>query len=490
MNRVGLTTIRLALPAVVLAALLAASAGQTVALDLDPFEYYEFDYDIAFSDDTVEPEQPFTVTLSIDIRCINDMPIGAKQAAVEVDITAHPFGPGDEIALLDGFGIQVDDVPDWAGDTLSVSESAEMSFPAGAVQGQYEIAAEVRHVSIDGWNVTPLIPRDYKTIPFGSIACEHYEPAPPQPLPKVEPGTLGIYILGHDFSLAVDEDGILSEPLSAELVEDQVALSMDEGTRCFDSSLEPLEHISVVRDTSPEPFRDGLVLSAYSLQPDGARFSPTITMQVAYPDVLPGDVAPGELLLAVYDDAGESWKPLDTVLDTTRCTVSTQVPHFSTYALLAPTSESLPAMLSEKELSLHPEEVLPYSPVEVSLVVENSGGNAGTYHFQVAIDGRPEHTEDFVVEQGESQTVRTTIARALPGDYEVTVGSLEGTFTVAPQTDSASEQNEVTAPAMPPNPDKEVSSEDSGARVTRIVLLALATLALLTVVVLVLLGVL
>jgi len=487
---VGPVTTRVALAAVVLAALLGASAGQTVALDLDPFEHYEFDYSITFSDEAVEPEQPFTITLSIDIRCIKDMPIGANEAVVVMDVTARPLGPGNEIALMDGFELRLDDVPDWQGESLSVEESAEMSFPSDTAFGQYEMAAAVSRVVIDGWNVTGLIPREYKTIPIGSISCEIDEPVPPEP--QIEPGRFGVYILGHDFSVPVDEDGFLLEPLSTELIEGQVALSLEEGTRCMDGTLEPVGHASVVRNTSPEPFEGGLVLAAYSLQPTGARFSPAITLEMAYPEALPDEVSPGTLLLAEYNQVDEEWRPVDSVPDTTRGTLSTRAPRLGTYAIVAPTSETLPAILTERELLIDPAQTHPYGPVEVSAVVENSGGVPGMYHLAVTVDGRLEHSEDVEVEPGESRIVRAVVTRTLPGEYEVTVGSLTGSLVVVSASETDSGQNKVDAPgaATPAVTQSEPSPANSEANPAHVALLVLAVLAFLTLVVLVLVGVL
>ena len=106
--------------------------------------------------------------------------------------------------------------------------------------------AELTDVSIDGWNITGLIPGSSRSVGAGAIACVDPDVAPPSP--ALLQGTLTISILGHDIEPDIDADGILPEDVDAELIEGQVSLYIDAGTRCLDDSGSPLTYISIVKD--------------------------------------------------------------------------------------------------------------------------------------------------------------------------------------------------------------------------------------------------
>jgi hypothetical protein len=136
--------------------------------------------------------------------------------------------------------------------------------------------------------------------------------------------------------------------------------------------------------------------------------------------------------------------------------------------------------------------VPPYKPVEVSLVVENTGGSPGTYHLALTIDGRTEHAEDIEVSAGEIRTIRVVVSRTLPGTYEVTVGSLNDEFAVVSQADAATgtSQAGTSEAATSAEPVSQPSSKESGTHPAYVALLILAGVAFLTLVILVLTGVL
>jgi hypothetical protein len=402
--------------------------GQTAALSLNPHEYYEFDYHIAFSHDEVEAGEPFSITVGAEVRCIKDMPFGADEAVVIASVIARSQSSGEESTLLDSYQLIVSDVPDWQGDEYSFEESVELSFPDGTAPGAYDIVAKLTDVSIDGWSITGLIPASSRSIGAGSIACvdPDVEPPPPTPLP----GVLSISILGHDFQPDIGADGILAEDVDAELIEGQLSLHIDAGTRCLDSSGAPLTYVSVTEDPTPEPYNDGLVLSAFKLRPRGARFSPPLQLGVAYEAALLHGCDAGDLSLAFYDSDDEEWEMLSSVADAQRMIVTADVRHFSTFALLATIEDHAPASFVVSELTVSPREVQPLGRVDVSVTVNNSGGSEGTYHLVLEVNGETEHSQDVALHPGAGRTLQFMIARSQPGEYEVSVGELSSSFSV------------------------------------------------------------
>jgi len=85
--------------------------------------------------------------------------------------------------------------------------------------------------------------------------------------------------------------------------------------------------------SSPTPPADSVVIEAYAFGPDNTTFSPAITVTVKYDAAsLPSDVQEANLYIALLENS--NWTALDSTVDTQAKTVTAQVSHFSTYALL------------------------------------------------------------------------------------------------------------------------------------------------------------
>jgi hypothetical protein len=443
---------------------------QTAALSLNPYEYYQFDYHIAFSHDEVEPGEPFSISVGAEVRCIKDMPFGADEATMVASILARSQASGEEITLFDGYELTVTDMPDWQGDQYSIEEAVELSFPDGTSPGTYDIVAELTDVSIDGWNITGFIPGSSRSITAGFITCVDPDIDPPPPPPQL--GTLIISILGHEFQPDIDRDGILAEDVYAELIEGQVSLYIDAGTRCLDDSGSPLAYFSLVKDPTPEPYGEGVVLSAFKLRPGGARFSPPLQLGIAY---AAADLSDGcdadDLSVAWYDSDDEEWEKLSSVADTQRMTVTANVRHFSTFALLATIQDREPARFVVSELTVSPREVQPLGRVYVSVSVSNTGGSEGSCRLALEVNGETEHSQDLVLHPGAGRTLRFMVARSQPGEYEVSAGELSHSFSV------------LGTPATAPGTN---APSDEGLHPVYAMLLGLAAVAFLTLIVLLL----
>ncbi|MBN1856363.1 MAG: hypothetical protein JW846_05345 [Dehalococcoidia bacterium] len=454
------------------------------ALSLNPSDYYDVDFDLAFSQTVVEPGEEFSITAEATVSCIKDMPIGMDEASVIFAVTARHTASGKELTLLDRYDFTVSDVPDWAGDEYATEETVHLSLPSDAKEGPYSVAAEIEKVSLDGWNVTSMIPASYRRIQVGTISCVIPEVTPPPPTPQQ--GTLAISILGHEFRPTVDTDGFLLEGFSHSLIEDELSIYIEEGTRCRGDEGNPLAYISATRDSSPEDYEGGVVLSAFVLGPGGAEFSPALRLGIAYDSAeLPQGCGEDDLVVGYYDSSGACWQEVPSVIDTAHFEAAFETVHFSTFGLLAPTTEPIVTTHSAvTALELSPREVAPYDRVNVSVTVKNRGDGDEVYPLDVWVDGNIEHSLDVALAPGASQTLRFTVVRSQQGEYEVSAGALNRSFSVlesltqiqpVPTSTTASETN---------------GDSDDGLHPVYIVLLSLAGVAFLTVVVLVLLGVL
>jgi len=470
---------------------LALAVQPVAALSLNPLDYYSYDYYIALSATEVEPGEQFSVTAGASVRCIRDLPVGVDEAEAEFQILAQHDTSGVQVVLLDRYAVSVDDVPDWAGDEYSTSETVDLALPEDSVPGTYSIAARLEHLSLDGWNVTGMVPSSARTMNLGSVEC--YIPEdPPAPTPPVEPGQLLVSILGHEFRPAIDDDGYLLERVNASLIEGLLSIELPEGTRCLDESGMALTHVSASQNTTPRSFDGGTVLAAFSLHPSGATFAPSIRISISYEDAeLPPGCDEDDLSIGYYSADDGEWKKTSSRVDSSRNVVAADVTHFSTIGLLAPTTSPGPARFQVRSLDVSPAQVAPFGRVTITVTITNSGDTADAYPLKVDVDGMTEHTDSIDIQPRQSRTVNLTVVRSTPGTYEVTVGNLSTTFSVV--TPGATVPPEVTPPdgtADPPQDEPEApgTPDGGGMNPVYIVLLAIAGIAFITLVVLVLAG--
>ena len=73
---------------------------------------------------------------------------------------------------------------------------------------------------------------------------------------------------------------------------------------------------------------------AYEVTPEGATFAPGITLTLLYDAAkLPANTDPDSLAIIVYNTASSNWDPLKSVVNKADVSVSTDIQHFSVYAL-------------------------------------------------------------------------------------------------------------------------------------------------------------
>ncbi|MCK4579728.1 MAG: hypothetical protein KAU10_00150, partial [Dehalococcoidia bacterium] len=299
-------------------------ASPVAAIDLNPYDYFEFDYCISFSDTEVEAGEEFQLMATAQVKCIKDLPFGADVAEVIGDIIATHQETGETHTLKEAYSLTITDVPDWKGDTYELDESVSLMFPEGCEPGEYEVIGQLVQVTIDGWDVTGLVPESRKSVAAGTITCAESDGDIPDPLP----GYLVLDVLGHSYQCEILEDGSLAEPLDLRLVEGKISLRLEQGTICLDRNDNPLDYLSVTRDTSPPTCESGSVLDAYKLRPNGATFDPYLELDLKYDNEdLPEDAEEDELYIGYYDRDADSWVALESQVDSTESIVMTDVEH-------------------------------------------------------------------------------------------------------------------------------------------------------------------
>jgi len=264
--------------------------------------------------------------------------------------------------------------------------------------------------------------------------------------PGPGPGPPHYYIdtnlFGVEVSFDISDEGEILETIVATSEAGDLTIVIEEGTIALDEYGDPLDSLEVDVDPSPPDPPEGahIIGLAYDFGPDGATFDPHITMTYTLDlDDLPEGVAPEDLVIAYYDEEAGEWVELDCVVDTENNTITADVEHFTTFAIIGAVTPP-PAVFTVSSLSISPATVNIGETVTISLVVTNTGGKSGSYIVTLDINGVKEADETVTVAAGDSQEVSFSVTKEDAGIYSVAVAELTGSFTVvAPAAFSVSD---------------------------------------------------
>jgi FtsP/CotA-like multicopper oxidase with cupredoxin domain len=145
---------------------------------------------------------------------------------------------------------------------------------------------------------------------------------------------LGISGLQSNTNLILDSTGqIKNDALISSLTGD-CSFNITGGTRMLDKDNKPLTQFTAAKVDNLPPSTNMIIVVGYEFGPNGATFSPAINLTLKFdPKLLPPGVKPENLKTAMFD--GSQWVTLDSQVDLASNSVSAQVPHFSSYALVA-----------------------------------------------------------------------------------------------------------------------------------------------------------
>ena len=149
---------------------------------------------------------------------------------------------------------------------------------------------------------------------------------------------LTVDLLGEEHQFLVDSQGVLKSKVEISSADGVISLSVDESAVLLDQDGEPLRIIDVTIDPSPPIPPEGayIVGTAYDLRPQGATFTPQLWLTLSYnPEELPDGVSENDLYIAYH--SGTEWHKLPYKrVDTNIHLVTTQIYHFTVFAILAP----------------------------------------------------------------------------------------------------------------------------------------------------------
>jgi uncharacterized membrane protein len=211
----------------------------------------------------------------------------------------------------------------------------------------------------------------------------------------------------------------------------KVQLTINKGTTGKDKAGIRLTQICVLKMTDPPapPADTKIIGLVYDMSPDGATFTPPITLTFTYdPAQVPAGVDQKKLALATWDSTASKWIESDNcTVDTTARTISMPISHFTPFTIIAHTR---PAALVVSGLTISPTQVDAGKSVTISVRVANNGDLDASYKLTLNINNVAVATRDISVPGGTMQTVDFTTIQDTGGTYNVDVNGLSGTFVV------------------------------------------------------------
>ena len=144
--------------------------------------------------------------------------------------------------------------------------------------------------------------------------------------------------------LSISDQGVISQSTDLQSADGRASVSIDAGVVALDQAGAPVSSVSI--DTlgpsdMPDVPQGGAVSFAgiaYDLGPNGAQFSPAISITFAAP---PGQVGQ-DFTVRTYDHATDTWQDLPTTYDPQTGTVTAEVSLFCCFALFAKTVTTAP----------------------------------------------------------------------------------------------------------------------------------------------------
>jgi len=234
----------------------------------------------------------------------------------------------------------------------------------------------------------------------------------------------------------LDAQGRLSLDVEANSADGKVTLTLPKGTVVKNRIGGLVSSISIRpfsdAGTSPELPEFAMPVGRYYvLGPAGATFTPAITLTFEYNPAETGDES--SLVIFRWNETGQAWEPLVCRIDAGGNTISTDIDHFSIYAVMA---TNHPAAFTVSDLAISPAEVVAGKALNVSVLVTNTGDLKGDYEVTLLVDGEPAGNKLVTLTGHESQTV-TFYPSVAAGTRVIKIGDLTATLEVLPAETAA-----------------------------------------------------
>ncbi len=308
--------------------------------------------------------------------------------------------------------------------SVSVNYNVNWTSPSNWPSGSYKI--ETKLITVDDTTFTKTSASFSLTqIPGGGIGGGG-------PLPKTEP-TLLVNVMGKRLAYRIDDRGVMLEEARVTTGDGKLTIMIPTGTTAKDEKGKPLSSLEVIVEKSPaSPPRDANIIGlTYDFKPDGANFTPPITVTFGYnPADLPAGLDEEDLVIAFWDITILEWVRLgDITVDPVADSISAKVSHFTDFAIIAFVR---PATFTAQAIIISPTEANIGEPVTISVIVTNSGDLAGSHKVTFKLDNEVIAIKEITLAGQATGRVAFTTARYTAGSYAISVDGLSGKFVVKP----------------------------------------------------------
>ena len=180
-----------------------------------------------------------------------------------------------------------------------------------------------------------------------------------------------------------------------------VSLSFAKGVLARTTDDNALKSIKIVVIDSPAAAPSGsqFIGLVYEMTPDGATFSPGITLTIFYdPATLPEGIDPNSLKIAVFNTTTSAWETLQSTINKADSSITATIEHLSVYTIVGketttpattkPVFIPLPARFTTSDLMISPGSASPGQTIDISTRVSNTGETQGSMRLSLRSTGR------------------------------------------------------------------------------------------------------
>ncbi|MFC1991663.1 hypothetical protein ACFLVC_02945 [Chloroflexota bacterium] len=448
--------------------LVSAVPGSASAQSLG--EYFDYNSSVQLSKSQVTGIESFSATITANATCKKPFLVPATKATIAGRIVAENQASGARVTLNSDYTLTIDPFPSATGETTSVNIAVPLQFPSGSVSGTYGVIAELIeakvYVGLVSYSVPTAILSSAETV--GTVTYTAASGG-------VVGGGVGggipastrvsINGLTANNYLSVNSQGIVQDSIRLQVTAADAFLDIAEGIKMLTAGGNALDSITASEGGElPTPAPGKAIVHAVDFGPDGATFTPAITLAMDFDGgSLMEGMAAEELYIAYWD--GSEWQAIPGTLDVRMNRLSAKVSHFTRFAIMggvpgdeipleepsAPTTQLQMAVFNIRDLSITPKEMTIYQTGTVSAIIANTGNSGGSYMVTFKLNGVEEYEKELVMAAGVEYEVSFKLSPGSPGNYDVDVNGLTGSFTVvepAPEIITTTpEPAEVTEPA-------------------------------------------
>jgi hypothetical protein len=224
--------------------------------------------------------------------------------------------------------------------------------------------------------------------------------------------------------------GVVWANIQAVSMDTKTTLDIPYGTKCTNANGNALTSITITELSEPDAAQTAVTIvgTVYEFGPRGASFNPPITLTIEYDDDnLPSGTPESALSTAIWDMESKTYKKVDCQVNTETNRITASISHFSRYTII---SAPRPAAFTLSGLSVSPANVKAGDTVNISVTVRNTGDVSGNYTCSVSVNGVTKSSKSVTVGAGAQTNVSFSVTAEGSDSCTVSVGSLNGTFTV------------------------------------------------------------